>query len=257
MTNIYFLYFIFSGFLFLIFYFYENIYIKSNPDIVADERMPFGLFKRTAEKRPDYVSFKRRMSGRCLYFRLSSFFWQRHFVVVPFCFRFSGACFYGGRYRVGSCGKTEEKTKMKTAPVCGAFSYFNKAPLFTKILIRFTVDDVMKEDIFDRLSRSDFRSRFRLKEKELEYIRQKGMDTIRRHAEDFIARRLAPALPAHDGKQTPMHGHPVFIAQHATATCCRGCLCKWHGIPAGRELSAGEQAYIVDVIMEWIRRQTV
>ncbi len=115
----------------------------------------------------------------------------------------------------------------------------------------------MKEDIFNRLARSDFRSRFRLKKKELEYIRPKGTDTIHLHANDFIACRLAPALLAHDGKQTPMRGHPVFISQHATATCCRGCLCKWHGIPAGRELSAEEQAYIIDVIMEWIRRQMV
>lgn len=113
----------------------------------------------------------------------------------------------------------------------------------------------MTEDIFARLARSPFRSRFRLKEKELEYIRQKGMATIRRHAEDFVAQRLAPAHPANDGKQTPMRGHPVFIAQHATACCCRGCLQKWHGIPAGRELSAAEKAYVVNLLMTWINRQ--
>ena len=52
-----------------------------------------------------------------------------------------------------------------------------------------------------------------------------------------------------------MKGHPVFIGQHATATCCRGCLSKWHGISAGRELTEDEQAYVVDILMEWIRRQ--
>ncbi len=52
-----------------------------------------------------------------------------------------------------------------------------------------------------------------------------------------------------------MRGHPVFVAQHATATCCRGCLAKWHGIAEGAALSESEQEYLVDVIMEWIRRQ--
>ena len=75
------------------------------------------------------------------------------------------------------------------------------------------------------------------------------------HAREFIARRLAPAHPVRDGKQTPLRGHPVFLAQHATATCCRGCLEKWHGIPRGRSLSPPEEAYVVDVIDRWLRRQ--
>lgn len=110
-------------------------------------------------------------------------------------------------------------------------------------------------DLFERLSRSAFRSRFGLKRADIEYINDKGMAVIRRHAEDFVRRRLAPATPPNDGRQTPMRGHPVFMAQHATGCCCRGCLAKWHGIPAGRELTAGEQGYVVAVIMEWIRRQ--
>lgn len=110
-------------------------------------------------------------------------------------------------------------------------------------------------DLFERLSRSAFRSRFGLKRADIEYINDKGMAVIRRHAEDFVRRRLAPATPPNDGRQTPMRGHPVFMAQHATGCCCRGCLAKWHGIPARCELTAGEQGYVVAVIMEWIRRQ--
>ena len=110
-------------------------------------------------------------------------------------------------------------------------------------------------DLFDRLSRSAFRSSFWLRPRYVEYVNAKGVDEIRRHAEDFVRRRLAPATPPNDGRQTPMRGHPVFIAQHATGCCCRGCLAKWHGIPAGRGLTAAEQRYVVDVIMEWIRRQ--
>jgi len=83
----------------------------------------------------------------------------------------------------------------------------------------------------------------------------KGRRLVREHAVDFVARRLAPAYPVRDGKQTPMRGHPVFVAQHATATCCRGCLEKWHGVPRGRPLSNAEQSYVVDVIDRWLRRE--
>ena len=89
-----------------------------------------------------------------------------------------------------------------------------------------------------RLSRSNFRSRFHLKAQDKQYIREKGWNTVADHAADFVSKRLAPAEPKNDGKQTPMRGHPVFIAQHATACCCRGCLAKWHGIPQGVPLSA-------------------
>ena len=81
------------------------------------------------------------------------------------------------------------------------------------------------------------------------------MDTIQKHAEDFVDKRLSPENPENDGKQTPMKGHPVFIAQHATACCCRGCLEKWHSIPAGKMLTKEEQTYIVDVLMDWIRKE--
>lgn len=110
-------------------------------------------------------------------------------------------------------------------------------------------------DLFARLAKSDFRSRFHLTKKDKEYIAEKGLPTIRRHAEDLIAKRLAPAVIPNDGKQTPMRGHPVFLAQHATGCCCRGCFYKWHHIPAGRELTKEEQQYAVAVLMAWIETQ--
>ena len=109
--------------------------------------------------------------------------------------------------------------------------------------------------LFERLAKSSFRSKFRLSKKDIDYINNKGLDTIRKHAIDFVSKRLAPAVIVNDGKQTPMRGHPVFIAQHATACCCRGCLYKWHHITSGRQLTENEQHYVVDVIMEWIERQ--
>ena len=108
------------------------------------------------------------------------------------------------------------------------------------------------DPLFARLARSSFRSRFRLGTKERQYCWDKGADIIDQHAADFIARRLAPVQPVNDGKQTPMRGHPVFIAQHATATCCRGCLEKWHQIPQGQALDGDQQAYVVTVIHHWL-----
>ena len=109
--------------------------------------------------------------------------------------------------------------------------------------------------ILDKLSKSNFRSKFHLKDKDIKYIDEKGMDVIRVHTYDFINKRLAPAVIPNDGKQTPMRGHPTFIAQHATATCCRGCLSKWHRIPAGKALNEKEKEYIVEVIMKWIGKE--
>lgn len=114
---------------------------------------------------------------------------------------------------------------------------------------------VYKGNLWKRLSQSKFRSSFSLKANDRSYVSEKGMEKVREHACDFIRKRLAPAEIPNDGKQTPMRGHPVFVAQHATATCCRGCLEKWHRIPKGRELTEAEQEYIVNVIMEWIGRE--
>lgn len=110
-------------------------------------------------------------------------------------------------------------------------------------------------DIFERLSKSKFRSRFHLKDKDKKYIEEKGIDTIKKHAYDFINNRLSDVSKVIDGKQTPMRGHPVFIAQHATATCCRKCLYKWHKINMNKELNSNEKDYIVNLIMAWINKE--
>ncbi|MCD8300230.1 MAG: ATP-dependent RecD-like DNA helicase, partial [Clostridiales bacterium] len=110
-------------------------------------------------------------------------------------------------------------------------------------------------DLFARLAMSKFRSSFSLNANDRYYVKNKGMETIRSHAQNFVRQRLAPAVIPNDGKQTPMKGHPVFIAQHATGTCCRGCLEKWHHIPQGKKLTPEQQEYVVNVIMEWIERQ--
>ena len=105
------------------------------------------------------------------------------------------------------------------------------------------------------LKRSSFRSKFKLTDRDRQYVQDKGIKTIKDHAFDFINSRIASQFPKNDGKQTPMKGHPVFIAQHATATCCRGCLQKWHRIQKDRALSDNEVEFIVSLIMGWIEKQ--
>jgi len=112
-----------------------------------------------------------------------------------------------------------------------------------------------KQDALYKLSKSKFRSSFKLNNKDIEYINEKGLDVIRRHALDFVSQKLAPAYPENDGKQTPMRGHPVFKAMHACACCCRGCLEKWYKVPQGVPLSEDQQIRIVDFLMAWIENQ--
>lgn len=109
--------------------------------------------------------------------------------------------------------------------------------------------------LFAALNQSSFRRRFRLRAEDRQYIVDKGLPAIQEHARDLISKRLAPAIIANDGQQTPYRGHPVFVAQHATACCCRSCLQKWHAIEAGAELTADQQQYVVTVLMSWLCRR--
>lgn len=111
------------------------------------------------------------------------------------------------------------------------------------------------DGLFARLQGSAFRRQFKLNAEERDYLVSHGIPRILEHAAKLIAERLAPAHPHNDGKQTPYRGHPVFVAQHATATCCRGCMEQWHGIRQGQALSPGQQAYIQQVLAYWLQIQ--
>ena len=111
------------------------------------------------------------------------------------------------------------------------------------------------EKILDNLSKSKFRGSFHLNKKMREYIYLKGLDEIRKHGYMFINKRLKPNYIKNDGKQTPYKGHPIFIAQHACGCCCRSCLEKWHGISKNKELTDEEINYIVNLLIEWIKKQ--
>jgi hypothetical protein len=108
------------------------------------------------------------------------------------------------------------------------------------------------EDVFRTLAASSFRRKFRLQGRELAYLQTWGLPHVMKQAAEIIGRRVAPAVIANDGRQTPWRNHPVFVAQHATATCCRGCLEKTHGISRGHELTAGEMQHVLAVLERWL-----
>jgi hypothetical protein len=112
-------------------------------------------------------------------------------------------------------------------------------------------------ELFTALGRSKFRRRFRLSAKEADYLKENTLPVILDHTRNFVISRLSPALPHNDGRQTPMKNHPVFIAQHATGTCCRKCLEKWHNIRQGQQLTAEQVEYVVCVIERWLKMQNI
>ena len=111
------------------------------------------------------------------------------------------------------------------------------------------------KDVLDNLSKSKFRSSFHLRKYMISYIDEKGFKKIKEHAYDFITKRLAPKDIPNDGKQTPMKGHPVFIAQHACGCCCRGCLNKWYRVSKSTILTETQQEKIVNLLMAWIEKE--
>ena len=110
-------------------------------------------------------------------------------------------------------------------------------------------------DKLNSLNKSKFRSSFHLRKYMVDYINKNGLDKIREDAYYFIRNRISDTTNIIDGKQTPMKNHPVFIAQHATATCCRECLNKWHHIPKNRLLTNHEVDFCVELIMSWIKKE--
>ena len=145
----------------------------------------------------------------------------------------------------------ELEVELLSGPNCLMPSIRRQEPTSGKALPR---TDSELENLFERLSKSIFRSRFHLDAAERQTVERLGLDVLRRHAHEIISKRLAKAVIANDGRQTPMRGYPVFKAQHATGLCCRGCMKKWYGIEKGRELTPQEIAWAADLIVRWIAR---
>jgi len=69
----------------------------------------------------------------------------------------------------------------------------------------------------DLIARHPFRAKFHLHGRERVTAELSDPATMRLHAYDLVAKRLAPAEPAKDGRQTPYRGHPVFVEASVVA----------------------------------------
>lgn len=117
------------------------------------------------------------------------------------------------------------------------------------------INDTDWKQIKSNLENHEIRHKFDLGDAEREYVRERGMKIIRLHTTDFVKKRLQPASPRNDGRQTPTKGHPVFLAQHATATSSRISMETIHGVPTGEPLTDRQVEWTVDVILQWLEEQ--
>lgn len=108
------------------------------------------------------------------------------------------------------------------------------------------------DTVLAALAASGERGCYKLSTADKSQLRIAGLTKVMKQAADIIDRHIAPERPVNDGTQTPRKGHPVYVAQHATATCCRGCIATWHGIDAGRALTPDEKAHILEVLRRWL-----
>jgi hypothetical protein len=102
---------------------------------------------------------------------------------------------------------------------------------------------------------STFRAGIHLTEAERAELKAIGLPVAAARSRPLLAARLGPAEPPYEGRQTPWHGYPTFPAQHATATCCRACLAKHHGISTRQPLSSDQLDYILACLEHYWERE--
>ena len=79
--------------------------------------------------------------------------------------------------------------------------------------MNFEENTVRYAQISAALSRSRFRSRFRLGLKDRQYICDRGWETMRRHAAELVAERLPSLYP--ERRQTDAHARPSGLYRAA------------------------------------------
>jgi hypothetical protein len=89
-------------------------------------------------------------------------------------------------------------------------------------------------------------------ERAMNYAKRKGKLGLIETAEHFLRKYIAKPADAFSSISTSMDGNPIHYAQHATATCCRRCIEKWHGIPPDRYLQEDEILYFLRLVQLFI-----
>ncbi len=120
---------------------------------------------------------------------------------------------------------------------------------------KYKISDSDWRKLLEKVAKCDYRAEIDLGAEDIEYINSRGFDMMIKHAQDFVERRLGPARPRNEGKQTPLKGHPLFLAQHATGSDSRRALSEYHGIAEGKELSRQQIDYVTDVVLRWLEER--
>lgn len=116
-------------------------------------------------------------------------------------------------------------------------------------------ENIYFTDIFRRLNCSKVCCKFKLKDDQWDYLAKRGFDSILLEGRTLIVKIFSEEAKHHSCKVAPVQNHPIFTALHATGTCCRSSLEKWHKIPKNKELREKDIFYILLVVKEWIIRQ--
>ena len=80
--------------------------------------------------------------------------------------------------------------------------------------------------------------------------KKRGRKAIRKKAEEIIAKKIGHPIRTHFDKMcTPKKGSEIIhYGKHATATCCRICLERWHNIPQDVDLTEQQIDYCASLI---------
>jgi hypothetical protein len=77
---------------------------------------------------------------------------------------------------------------------------------------------------------------------------------LRAFVREELAKGIAPPRPWGDGRRVPvegpkLEGHPLFYAQHATASCCKKCAYYWWGLPRDQQYSDPQLDFLTSMCM--------
>jgi len=116
--------------------------------------------------------------------------------------------------------------------------------------------DISKaEETFDYMKKEWIRNKYWSREidaEAMQHAKKIGKNGMATAITKRIKQSVTNGRPFNDGGQTAEDGDILCYAQHATASCCRKCIEYWHGIPAGKDLTADEADYLKKLMLLYI-----
>lgn len=149
--------------------------------------------------------------------------------------------------------QTKEMREKKILPKCE----YCKADLikWQKVWAR-DLDDV--ENTFEALKYEFIRHHYWHKpfdEKAINYALKKGKIELLKTVEQRIRSSVKAPADAFDGRRTKWEGNPIHYGQHATATCCRKCIERWHDISRDVELTEKQIKYFTHLVVMFLEER--